>query len=405
VSADQTINSTLPVSGPLLLVGGNDHNLRIPFMLRLREKGFSVAAAGTSDPAPFIDNGFAYRRYQFDRFSSPSSDLRAVDQLSRILADTAPGLIQTFSTFPSLLVPFAAQRMRQQPPIIRTINGMGWTYSSRTPMAVALRPAYRLLQRLVSRWTSAVVFQNLDDKRYFEVNGMTGHSLSRLIPGSGIDIAAFARQQETGPSPERLRQELGLAGHPVVVTVTRVIRQKGVMTLLEAAARIHRVRPEVRFLLVGPRQSEGPFAVSKAEIERHAPYVLALGKRSDVPSILAAGDVFAFPTEYREGVPRVLLEAALARLPIVTTSMPGCTDVIEDRKTGYLVPPRSPDLLAARILTMLDHPGSALSMARAAAEHVSKEFSLSKTVDRYADLYADILTGHAPHQPRTGLPS
>jgi len=72
---------------------------------------------------------------------------------------------------------------------------------------------------------------------------------------------------------------------------------------------------------VGPRESEGPFAVTQAEIERHAPYVLAIGPRSDVPALLGVADVFAFPTEYLEGVPRALLEAAVAGRPIVTTRM------------------------------------------------------------------------------------
>uniref|UniRef100_UPI0013D55BAF glycosyltransferase n=1 Tax=Klebsiella pneumoniae TaxID=573 RepID=UPI0013D55BAF len=73
-------------------------------------------------------------------------------------------------------------------------------------------------------------------------------------------------------------------------------------------------RPATRFLLVGPRQSEGPFAVDQAEIDRHAPYVIALGARTDVPAILGLADLLVLPTEYREGIPRVLLEAGLAGL-------------------------------------------------------------------------------------------
>src|SRR4029077_12362566 len=110
----------------------------------------------------------------------------------------------------------------------------------------------------------------------------------------------------------------------IVVTVGRMTRQKGIPTLLKAAAIVHARRPAVRFLLIGPRESEGPSGVSQAELDSHAPYVVATGPRSDIPTLLRAADVFAFPTEYREGIPRALLEAAMARLPIVATSMPGC---------------------------------------------------------------------------------
>jgi glycosyltransferase involved in cell wall biosynthesis len=94
--------------------------------------------------------------------------------------------------------------------------------------------------------------------------------------------------------------------------------------------------------------------VAEADIDRHAPYVMAVGPRSDVPVLLNLADLFAFPTEYAEGVPRVLLEAALARLPIVATSMPGCRSIIRDDWNGCLVPPGAPQVLAAKILDLLD---------------------------------------------------
>ena len=120
------------------------------------------------------------------------------------------------------------------------------------------------------------------------------------------------------PSRKALRTELGLGDAEVVITVTRMTRQKGFPALLNAAAIVHRARPNVRFVLVGPRESEGSLAVSEAEIAAHSPYVIAVGARRDVPALLRMADVFAFPTEYREGVARVLLEASLARLPVIS---------------------------------------------------------------------------------------
>jgi glycosyltransferase involved in cell wall biosynthesis len=178
-------------------------------------------------------------------------------------------------------------------------------------------------------------------------------------------------------------------------------RQKGIPTLLEAAALVHEVRPGVRFLLVGPRESEGPLAVAQSDIDRHAPYVTAIGPRSDVPALLGLADVFAFPTEYGEGMPRVLFEAALARLPIVTTSMPGCTEVIRDGWNGFLVPPRAPRLLAARILDLLRDRQTAQKMAGRAAEVVRQELGLVTIVARYAALYAELLDGSAQGRYRT----
>jgi len=235
------------------------------------------------------------------------------------------------------------------------------------------------------------VFQNRDDLAFFKRHRMVGRGDHVVIPGSGIDIKRFERAGDAGSSPAELRDALGLGASEVVITVTRMTRQKGIPTLLDAAARVHQHRPSARFLLVGPRESEGPSAVTQAEIDRHAPYVLAIGPRADVPALLGIADVFAFPTEYLEGVPRALLEAAVAGRPIVTTKMPGCTDVICDGWNGFLVPPRDPRRLAERILDLLSDRATAAAMGARAAELVRKEFNLEVTVARYAAVYEDLV--------------
>jgi glycosyltransferase involved in cell wall biosynthesis len=242
---------------------------------------------------------------------------------------------------------------------------------------------------LVARSTVADVFEIHDDQAFFERHRMVGKR-GLVIPG-WVDTEEFDRAFSVRPSPAQVRHELGLGASEVVITVTRMTRQKGIPTLLEAAALVHEARPGVRFLLVGPRESEGPLAIAQADIDRHAPYVTAIGPRSDVPALLGVADVFAFPTEYREGVPRVLLEAALGGLPIVTTSMPGCCDVIRDGWNGFVVPPRAPRLLAARIIDLLRDRQTGRAMASRAAERVRQEFGLGTIVARYVALYFELL--------------
>lgn len=375
----------------LLYIGGEDHHLRIPAMVALRERGFRITAAGGGDATPFIRAGLDFRPFHFDRFVNPLGDWKALKALSRLLANLHPDLAQSFDNKPNLMLPFAARSVPDVR-IVRTINGRAWIYSSRTPLALALRPVYCALQWAAVHSTVATTFQIRDDQAFFERYHLLGDRRSELIPGAGVDIARFERMLATGPSREQLRRELGLNEQDeVVITVTRMTRLKGIPTLLKAAALVHEIRPNVRFLLVGPRESEGPLAVAQAEIDRHAPYVMALGPRSDVPALLGLADLFAFPTEYREGVPRVLLEASLASLPIVTTAMPGCCDVIRDGWNGYVVPPRAPRLLAARILNMLEDRQTAKAMAERAAERVKREFGLESIVARYAALYSELL--------------
>jgi glycosyltransferase involved in cell wall biosynthesis len=377
----------------VLVVGGEDHQLRLPFLIALRKNGFEVGAAGTGAADAFTNASIPYFAYAFDRLIDPLSDIRALLRLRRIISDFAPDVIQAFDTKPCILAPIAAAGQKH-PRIVRTVNGLGWVYSTDALLGRALRPILDRLYDLTARSTTLTIFQNKHDMAYFEKFGTKGAAC--LIPGSGLDIRGFEMTRPSASSTSTLRRELGLQGKRTVITVTRISRIKGIPSLLDAAQIICERRQDVRFLLVGPLDSEGRLGVTRAEIARHAPYVIAPGKRDDVPTLLGLADVFAFPTELREGVPRVLLEAALARVPIVTTNMPGCTDVVEDGITGLVVRPRDPDALAEAILCLLDNPQRAKQLADQAGARVERDFDLDLTVERYARAYSDIASQPRP---------
>ncbi|HEY7580154.1 MAG TPA: glycosyltransferase [Acetobacteraceae bacterium] len=379
----------------VLYIGGEDHNLRIPAMVALRDQGFRITAAGTGDPGPFRDAGLPFEPYRLERFVAPLADWNTCKELALLMRRLAPDVVQSFDSKLGILVPIAARRV-PGPAVIRTINGRGWVFSSRAPLALALRPIYRTLHRIGARSTTATVFEIREDQAFFTDNRLLGPSRSVLVAGAGVDVQGFDAAFAGAAPSAQLRQQLGLGDAPVVITVTRMTRQKGIPTLLQAAALVHRQRPDVRFVLVGPRESEGPVAVSAAEIARHAPYVIATGPRADVPALLRMATMFAFPTEYREGVPRVLLEAALAGLPTVTTGIGGCSDVIRHGWSGLVAPLRDPAATAELILQMLANPDQARAMAERAAALVRQEFSLERVVASQAALYRELLASGMP---------
>ena len=379
----------------LVCIGGEDHALRIPFLLALRERGFSVTAVSTAKGEPFAAAGIPHLAYRFDRFSSRWSEWKSVLELRRILDRLQPDIVQSFDTKPNLLAPLAA---RGRYAVVRTINGLGWLFSSSEPRALALRPVYCGLQALVSRWTAATVFQNRQDRQLFRRYHLLGGSTDHLIGSSGIDVANFERARAASPPAAALRAELGLGDAELVMFVGRLTRQKGIATLLDAVPLVAARRPDARFVLVGQRDSEGPFAIPDHLLERAGPLVLATGPRKDVPALLSLASVFAFPTEYREGIPRVLLEAGLARLPIVASDMPGCSDVVEPGRNGHLVPPGSATALADRIVDLLGNTKLARAMGLQSEAIVKERFQLVQVLDQYQGVYARILGGN----PRSG---
>lgn len=187
------------------------------------------------------------------------------------------------------------------------------------------------------------------------------------------------------PAPPGLRAELGAAEAPLVLTAARLDDQKGLPVLLEAAARL----PGAVFALAG----EGP---EEADLRRLAERlgvadrVLFLGRRDDVPALLAACDVFALPSLY-EGSSLALLEAMAAQRAIVSSAIAGTDELIEDGRTGLLVPPGDSEALAAALARVLDDTGLRESLAAAGRERAEREFGSTPAARRVAAIYDEVL--------------
>ncbi len=173
--------------------------------------------------------------------------------------------------------------------------------------------------------------------------------------------------------------------------VSRLVNHKGVLEFLKAARRVRQQFPECRFLLIGPKAGEGRQAVPHKTIELYSDCVDWVGPRSDVPAILAFSDIFVLPSYYREGVPRVLLEAGGLGLPLATTDMPGCRDVVKNEVTGLLVKPRNVESLSKAIVQLLGSTEKREELGRNAKQHIADSFSLEKVANSYADIYYQII--------------
>ena len=371
----------------LWLIGSDDVRFRIPLLHALRERGFDAGAVGSEKETPFAEAGIPYRRFSLNRWVSPWSDVRSRRQLYDLFRAHRPDIVHAFDTKPAILAPLAA-RDAGVPGTVATITGLGYLFSSRSPLALSLRPVFRFLQRRAAAATGVTIFQNADDRAYFRRHRLVRPGRDALVLGSGID---FTPLQVDGAAVGRLRRELGLEGRLVVTMVSRLVVQKGVRDFLHAAALVRQQLPDSVFLLIGPVSSEGRWAVSSREVERSARDVRYLGPRNDVAALLALSDLFVLPTYYREGIPRVLLEAGALGLPLIATDTPGCTEVVRDGWNGLLVPPRDPRGLATAVLRLLASPDERKVMGSRSRAHVTANFSLGYVARAYAEIYEQIL--------------
>jgi phosphatidyl-myo-inositol dimannoside synthase len=211
--------------------------------------------------------------------------------------------------------------------------------------------------------------------------------MARLAPG--VDVAAFRPDPAGGPASAGIRQRLGLAGRPVVVCVSRLVRRKGQDTLIRAWPGVRSTIPGARLLLVG----DGPYGRDLQRLAAGlgvADAVTCTGSvpAGELPGYYAAGDIFAMPCRTRrggldvEGLGIVYLEASAAGLPVIGGDSGGAPDAILDGETGYVVPGRSVTVLAERITELLADPARAEAMGRRGLAWAEQEWDWARVAGR-----------------------
>ena len=313
-------------------------------------------------------------------------------ELCRLYRRERPHVVHHVTIKPVLYGSLAAKVARLDA-VINTIPGLGYMFLG-SGLQGAIRQgmvclAYRLA--LCGNHTR-VIFQNPDDQRLFLSRGLVSADRSVLIRGSGVDIRQFT------PTPDP-------AGIPVVLLASRLLWDKGVGELVEAARQLKRAGTQCRFVLVGAPDLQNPNSVSTSDLEgwRREGVVEWWGLRSDMADVLKMANVVVLPS-YREGVPRILLEAAASGRAIIATDVPGCREVVRHGENGLLVPVRDPSALASAIRDLLTDPVLRARMGTKGRQIVVSEFSEDRVLRETLAVYAELLGDHWPVRcgPETG---
>jgi glycosyltransferase involved in cell wall biosynthesis len=229
-----------------------------------------------------------------------------------------------------------------------------------------------------------VIFQNEDDRASVSALARLPPERSTVIRGSGVDLESFRYHEPEGGRT------------PVVMLACRWLADKGVREFCEAAralrARAAQGAGPARFVLVGDTDPGNPASLTMDELRKYADEgsIELWGRRADMPAVLAEADIVVLPS-YREGLPKVLLEAAACGRPVVTTDVPGCRDAIEPGVTGVLVPVRDAGALADAIDALLHDPARRLEMGRAGRQLAERCFDVRQVVEEHLRIYDQLL--------------
>lgn len=264
-----------------------------------------------------------------------------------------------------------------------------------TPQTIDIRQTrwhrlYRLLERLLAGVTDAIVSVNEADRQRLIRWGIPPHRVV-TIP-NGIDV------QELAPLDldrrRALRQSLCLdPDRPLVMQVARLSAQKDPLTFVEGAALLARQHPRLQFAMVGqgPLREAVASRIRRLDLQEH---VHMLGWRDQAHRLMAAANVVTLTSRW-EGSPYSLLEAMAASRPVVAPRVNGCSEIVLDRETGYLVAPGDVSGWAAAVVRLLNDPARAAEMGNKARERVKMLYSIHATVTRTEALYQSLVKGRS----------
>jgi len=388
--------SSVAKGGKLILIATTDwylYNFRRSLALALQRAGYELLLI--SPPGEYgqklCDLGLRWKPLPMDRRSlNPLRELILLWHLWRLFRREKVALVHGFTikcaVYGSLAARLAGVHAR-----VNAVAGMGYVFTSDDFKARLLRPVVRALLRVALDGKRArLILQNPDDVILFERAGLVAPSRVRLIPGSGVDCRRF-----TGNTRERA------SGPMRVLLAARLLWDKGLAEYAQAARQLLAQGRPIRFLLAGMPDLGNPATVPESAVRAWVDEGLIewLSHVDDMPGLLASVDVVVLPS-YREGLPRTLIEAAACGLPLVTTDVPGCREVVKDGLDGLLVPVRNAEALAVAIARLQDDPALARRLGAAARVKALAEFDERIVIDRSIAVYHELLGDSLQAQPR-----
>lgn len=364
----------------ILVVAGNAHSLllfRRELLELLVARGHRVAVA-----TPVLRQAVGSRLADmgldvFDtvlsaRGMNPIEDLRYVRRLRAICGEFVPEVVFSYTVKPIIYSGIAAAT-RRVPRRAGMVTGLGDSFAGETSAARLRSGLVKKLLRISCSLYDAMIFQNPDDRMFFEDHGLIrGVPEVELVAGSGVNLESFT----ITPLPARTR----------FVMIARLMRAKGVLEYFAACALLRDRGIDADFTLVGPAASRRDWIDGKevgALAERSG--VRWLGRVDDVRPVLADHSIFVLPSYYGEGQPRTMLEAMAMGRAVIGADAPGCREPVVSGITGLLVPPRDAIALADAMARLAIAPDLVRAMGREARRRAVEVYDVRAVARQIAD--------------------
>ena len=359
------------------------YNFRLGLIRYLLEEGFEVTVVAPRDSftSKLIAEGIDYLEVNIKNYSTnPFDDLKIIRQLYRIYGKIKPNLVFHYTIKPNIYGSIAAFFHRI--PTILITTGLGHLFEFKN---VVLRWTTIFLYRIAAWMSKEIWFLNDSDRDVFVYKRIVRAKKTMILKGEGINTSWFSTKKKKN-----------FHGLNRFLFAGRLIWDKGVKEFVEAAKRIKLKYPNTRFEIIGFIDQSNPKSVPYQTLSQwqREKIIKYLGETSDIRPYLNKASCLVFPSYYREGISRILMEAASMETPIITTDNVGCKDLVDHGQTGFIVEPRNVEALVNAMEEFIEMDAEdKMVMGKLGRRKMSKYYDeniilkqYKKAISRYLDI-------------------
>ncbi len=356
------------------------YNFRIAYAEFLKAQGWDVVLMSPDGgyAEKLKELGFRHIALEFSRKGmNPAAENDTIRRIREVYAAERPDLVHHF-TIKCMIYGSLAARQVGIKSIVNSVTGLGFVFLSRKPSVCLLRAVIKRLYKKAFKGTQ-VIFENPDDRALFIELGLVGESNSHVILGTGIDTDTFVPVRPPDSTP-------------LTILPARMLWDKGIGEFVEAATAIREEGIQARFALIGKLDEGNPACIESETLTRWQKEgnVEWWGWQEDIYACISLADIVCLPS-YREGLPKILLEAASCGRPIVTTDVPGCREIVMDGVNGLLVQVKSTEALKEALIRLIKERDLRIRMGEAGREFAVSRFSTEIVNRETYQIYLDSL--------------